>query len=64
MVSAVSDASRLGCNERNGAGTSTGISVETSAGTRVDADESKGVESKIDIITLDKTNKTSILVSY
>ena len=45
-------------------GYSEGNNIGTSAETMGDADRPKRVESKVDITTQDKTNKTSILVSY
>lgn len=61
-----------GTSAKTSAGTSIRTSIETGARTSAgigartidDADGSKGVESKVDIILPDKTNKTLILVSY
>lgn len=60
MASAVSDIIGPGYSEKNSAGTGT----KTVAGTRGDADGPEGSKGKIDITTLDKTNKTLILVNY
>ena len=45
-------------------GYSEGDGVGTDTGSMGDADGLEGVESKVDIITPDMTNKTPILVSY
>lgn len=61
MASIVDNTTRPGCSEREGARPSAGTGV----GIRGDADGPKETESKvIDITTLDKANKTPILVCY
>lgn len=55
-ANSVNDIYELSCNERN----STGTGVEKIG----DVNELKGVKNKIDITTLNKTNKTFILISY
>lgn len=55
----MSDAAGLGCSEMDG--TRTG--AETAGVKTIDDDGSEGAESKVDIITPDKTNKIPILIS-
>lgn len=52
----MNNTARPGYTERDG--------VRTGAGTINNINGLEGAEGKIDIIMLDKTNKTSILVSY
>ena len=51
-------------SDTSGPSCSEGDSARTGARTMGDAEGPEGTESKIDIITLDKTNKTPMLVSY
>ncbi len=60
MASTMDNAARPGCNK----GDDTGTGAGTGAGTRDDMDGREGVKDKVDIITSDKTNKTSILLNY
>ena len=55
-ASAVGDAAGPGWSERDSAETGTGI-ID-------DADRLEGVKNKVDITTLEKSNKIPILVSY
>ncbi len=55
------NAAKLGCSERNSAGTGVG----TSAGMRGNVDKPEREKGKVvDITMSDKINKTPILVSY
>ncbi len=60
MAGVVADVAKSGCNEEDGIG----MSVGTGTRTRGNTNRLEGLESKIDITTPDKTNKTPILIIY
>lgn len=60
MANAMGDTAKSDCNKEDG----TETSVEIGAGIRDNMDGPEETESKVDIIILDKTNKTAILVNY
>lgn len=64
MAIAMSDTTRPDNNVGYGIGTGAESGIMISIGVRSDVDKPKVVEDKVDITTLDKINKISILVSY
>lgn len=60
MASVMDDIAWLNYSEED----STGIGIKTAAKTRSDVDGLKKAEGKVDITTLDKTNKIPKLISY
>lgn len=60
MANVMGNAARPRYSKKDGVGTSAG----TGARTRSDADGPEGAEDKVDITTIDKTNKIPLLVNY
>lgn len=65
QASTVSDIAGPGYSEVDGTGTGVETDNTEAAGIgTIDNDEPEGAEGKVDITTLDKTNKIPILISY
>lgn len=60
IISALDDIAGSGYSEGDSAGTGAGTGTRTKG----DMDKPEGTEDKIDIIMLDKTNMTPIIVSH